>query len=113
MSHPIVGVCGFGRRNPRAGYIRKIRNLGWLQCYSTYMLPEKIQDRIHHRRMECVRGMEFVAQDALIGEILLQFLDRRAWSGNDTLLWSIHGGNGKWLGNRELFGGERDGEHCA
>src|SRR5208282_3246946 len=72
---PIAWIGGFRSRDPRAGDVRKIRNLGRAQRNFGEMSAERLKHWVHHRGMECMRGVQQAAGNCLFLELQCEFLN--------------------------------------
>ena len=84
MRNPITRIDSLlvGDRSPgEIGYVRHAR---WLQANRAELAPELREDRVHHLRVERVRGPETMCLNSRAIEILFEGANHLGRTGNDT-----------------------------
>ena len=89
MLRPVLRVGRLLVTHPITRNGREDRNLGRRQFELADELCKRIDDLVHHRRVESVRSMQVATYDLLRFEFGLEFCDLIIWPGHDTQARSV------------------------
>ena len=93
LSRPIGRVGALGLGDPAAGDATHVRDRRRVQAYVAERVFKRVADRVHHRRMEGVRGVE--TSDGDVGGLEPGFhrVDRLEAAGEHVEPWRVAGGD--------------------
>ena len=117
MAHPVSSGQHF-RPGHFAGQIGDERQGGRLIGNAFSHLAERVQHRLHERRVKGMRDGQFAALDPLGGELVGNGQHRFPFSGDDHTGWPIHRGDRYVILVRQEGGLHRclvshERHHCA
>ena len=92
MPSPVGWVRRFLRRDPLAGDAGNVGNVRRVQMHLRNTRGKRLNERIHHGRMEGVRSDEPATGNAFAAQFLLKFFQRVEWPGDDAQARCVHCG---------------------